>query len=111
MPKNDCLGCGRQNTSGFCEECQSHGLTTIPQPGLSAIAVTKQSTNMYPYSCECTTCPIHKKIGRKCGSKDSVRNGGWFCKNCMHQMSYNSYLKLYTDLTETLPVLQEEIKI
>ena len=37
----------------------------------------------YPYAC------------KKCETPNSISGTGWFCENCIHDMSYNTYLDVY----------------
>jgi ribosomal protein L37AE/L43A len=32
---------------------------------------------------------------QKCKTPNSISTNGWFCEQCIHDMSYNSYLDVY----------------
>jgi hypothetical protein len=115
----ECQGCGKEGVMGFCDNCELHGASKDSGLGIAGIAFARATSiglANYADTCQCTTCRIHKAMSRsdgkpwKCLKPKSVGPNGFFCSECMVEMSYNSYLDKYTYDDETKPVIAEAVR-
>jgi hypothetical protein len=87
-----CVGCGKEwkHHSLYCTECQLHQVGTT-EAGLGGLVA-----NFKPGTAEYNA--KYNDACHKCNKENTISSKGWFCSNCIHEMSWNKYLQKYGDV-------------
>jgi predicted amidophosphoribosyltransferase len=87
-----CVGCGKpwKGDSLYCPTCQKINVGTMESGLAGLVATYKRGTAEYnaKFNDAC----------HKCGKENTVSSKGWFCSDCIHAMSWNSYSQRYGEV-------------